>query len=147
MATANIIDDMACNCLLAASRRLSRVITSLYEEEFRPHHVKASQFNLLVVVAKAGPVRRIDVGKYADIDPSTLTRNLAVMITNGWIEEVIEGDDGRGNPLQITQKGRRLIEAIGPGWRRAQQRARKLLGAEREAALASIFGFPTEEGL
>lgn len=145
MAAQDIIDDMACNCLLSASRRLSRVMTSLYEEEFRPHHIKASQFNLLIVIAKAGPVRRTDVGRYADIDPSTLTRNLAVMISNGWVEEVIAGEDGRGNPLRVTNKGRRLIEAIAPGWRRVQQRARKLLGTERVAALASMFSLSGEE--
>jgi DNA-binding MarR family transcriptional regulator len=145
MTKPDIVEDISCNCLLSASRRLSRIVTSIYEEELRLHHVKASQFNLLVVVAKAGPVRRTDIGRYADIDPSTLTRNLSVMVSNGWIEEVVAGDDGRGNPIQITVKGRRLIEAIAPGWRRAQQRARKLLGAERVAVLTSLFDLPSAE--
>lgn len=143
MAKRDIIDDISCNCLLAATRRLGRIITGLYEEELRPFHIKASQFNLLVVVAKAGPVRRTDVGRYADIDPSTLTRNLAVMASNGWIEDVIVGDDGRGNPVRITAKGRRLIDDVAPGWRKAQQRARKLLGEQRVAALISLFELPT----
>lgn len=143
MAKRDIIDDISCNCLLAATRRLGRIITGLYEEELRPFHIKASQFNLLVVVAKAGPVRRTDVGRYADIDPSTLTRNLAVMASNGWIEDVIVGDDGRGNPVRITAKGRRLIDDVAPGWRKAQQRARKLLGEQRIAALISLFELPT----
>jgi DNA-binding MarR family transcriptional regulator len=145
MTARGIIDDISRNCLLSASRRLSRIVTSLYEEELRPHHIKASQLSLLVVVAKAGPVRRSDVGRHADIDPSTLTRNLAVMVSNGWIEEVIAGDDGRGNPLQITARGRRLIETIAPGWRRTQQRARKLLGSERVAALTSLFNLSNDE--
>jgi len=121
-------------------------MTSLYDEAPRPHGIKASQFSLLVVVAKAGPVRRSEVGRSADIDPSTLTRNLGVMISNDWIEEVIGGDDARGNPLQITAKGRRLIEAIAPDWRRAQQRARKLLGGDRVADLTSLFNLSNDEG-
>jgi DNA-binding MarR family transcriptional regulator len=124
---------------------LSRILTSLYEEELRPHGIKASQLTLLVVVAKAGPVRRSDVGRYADIDPSTLTRNLAVMASNGWIEDVIGGDDGRGNPLQITAEGRRLIKRIAPAWRRAQQRARKLLGSDRVAAVTSLLNISDDE--
>lgn len=142
MAKRDIVDDISCNCLLSATRRLGRVITGIYDEELRPFSVKASQFNLLVVVAKAGPVRRTDVGRYADIDPSTLTRNLAVMASNGWIEDVIVGEDGRGNPVRITTKGRRLIDDVAPGWRRAQQRARKLLGEERVDALISLFELP-----
>jgi DNA-binding MarR family transcriptional regulator len=146
MAALGIIDDISRNCLLSASRRLSRIVTSLYEDELRPHHIKASQFQLLVVVAKAGPVRRSDISRYADIDPSTLTRNLAVMASNNWIEEVVAGDDGRGHPVQITPNGRRLIDAVAPGWRRAQRRARKLLGSDRIAALISLFDLSNEEG-
>lgn len=138
----DVVDEISSSCLLSASRRLSRVVTGLYEEELRPHGIKASQFNLLVVVAKAGPVRRADVGRHADIDPSTLSRNLAVMIANGWIEEVVAGDDGRGNPLHVTAEGRRLIESLEPGWRRAQKRARQLLGGDRGAALTSLFDIP-----
>lgn len=145
MVKRDVVDNIACNCLLSATRRLGRIITAIYEDELRPFHVRASQFNLLVVVAKAGLVRRTDVGRYADIDPSTLTRNLAVMLSNGWIEEVIAGDDGRGNPIRITAKGRRLIESVAPGWRRAQQRAMKLLGEARVAALISLFDLPASE--
>lgn len=145
MAADHIIDDISRNCLLSASRRLSRVVTALYEEEFRVHNIKASQFSLLIVIAKAGPVRRSDVGRYADIDPSTLTRNLAVMASAGWIEEVIAGADGRGNPLQVTAKGRQLINAVAPAWRRAQQRARKVLGGDGVAALTSLFNLVTDK--
>ncbi len=142
MRKSNNIDDIACNCLLAATRRLARVVTGIYEDELRPFNIKASQFNLLVVVAKAGPVRRIEIGRFADLDPSTLTRNLAVILANGWMEEVIEGDDGRGNPVRVTAAGLRLIEVVYPGWRKAQQKARKLLGEQRAASIVSLFPTP-----
>ncbi|HEY8248491.1 MAG TPA: MarR family winged helix-turn-helix transcriptional regulator [Hyphomicrobium sp.] len=138
----DVVDEIACSCLLSASRRLGRVVTSIFDEELRPFQVKASQFGLLVVIAKAGPVRRTDIGRYADLDPSTLTRNLAVMASNGWIEDVIEGDDGRGDPVRITAKGRHLIDGVAPGWKKAQQRARKFLGDERAASLISLFQAP-----
>jgi DNA-binding MarR family transcriptional regulator len=142
MSKRDVVDEIACSCLLSASRRLGRVVTSIFDEELRPFHVKASQFGLLVVIAKAGPVRRTDIGRYADLDPSTLTRNLAVMASNGWIEDVIEGDDGRGDPVRITAKGRHLIDGVAPGWKKAQQRARKFLGDERAASLISLFQAP-----
>jgi len=132
----DIIDDISRNCLLSASRRLARIVTTIYDDELRPHGIKGSQLNLLVVIAKTGPVRRSKISRYADIDPSTLSRNLAVMLTNGWIEDVASGDDGRGNPLQITSQGRNLIDAVAPGWRRAQTRTRECLG-DRMIALTS----------
>lgn len=134
MKSHDTINDIAANCLMSASRRLSRVLSSLYDEELRPHRVKASQLHLLVVVAKAGPIRRADISRIADIDPSTLTRNLSVMISNKWVEDAVTGEDGRGSPVQITRRGRELIESTAPAWKRAQQRARKLLGGDLAAA-------------
>lgn len=144
MAADDTIDDIANHCLLSTTRKLARIVTSIYDEELRPHDIKGSQLNLLVVIAKTGPVRRSDIGRYAAIDRSTLTRNLAVMAANGWIEEVVAGEDGRGNPLQITTKGRRLIEDLAPAWQRAQRRAGECLGADRIAALRSPLGAVTD---
>lgn len=135
----NKIEDISRNCLLSASRRLSRLVTSIYDEAFRPHEIKASQFSLLVVIARAGPVRRSDISRYADIDPSTLTRNLAVMTGAGWIEEVISGVDGRGNPLRLTRKGGQLLDTVTPDWERAQERARGLLRSGAVGSLALLF--------
>lgn len=131
---------------MSRARRLARVLTAIYEDELRAFDIKPSQLNLLVAVAKFGPVRRIDLGRATDLDPSTLTRNLAVMQANGWIRDSVEGEDGRGNPVAITPKGRALIERVGPAWRKAQQRTRKLLGGDRAAALLGMFSDPAGAG-
>lgn len=143
MARHDIVDEVVEGCLMSRARRLARVLTAVYEDELRPFDIKPSQLNLIVAVAKAGPIRRIDLGRVTDLDPSTLTRNLAIMQSNGWIRDAIEGDDGRGNPVAITPKGRALIERVGPAWRKAQGRARKLLGEDRAGALLGMFEDPT----
>jgi DNA-binding MarR family transcriptional regulator len=123
-----IIDQIAQECLLMRVRKLDRVLTSIYDAELRPFGLKASQTNLLVLVAKAGPLRRIEIGKRLCLDPSTLTRSLKIMLTNGWIQEIADGEDGRGLPVQITVQGRDLLNQIGPSWRKAQTRTEKFLG-------------------
>lgn len=138
----DIVDEVVDGCLMARARQLARVVTAIYDDELRDFEVKPSQLSLLVVVAKAGPIRRIDIGRAANLDPSTLTRNLSVMLANGWIKEVVEGDDRRGNPVSITPKGKNLIERVAPAWRKAQQRARKLLGDDRAEALLSMVNAP-----
>jgi DNA-binding MarR family transcriptional regulator len=138
----DIVDEVVDGCLMARARQLARVVTAIYDDELRDFEIKPSQLSLLVVVAKAGPIRRIDIGRTADLDPSTLTRNLSVMLANGWIKEVVEGDDRRGNPVSITPKGKNLIERVAPAWRKAQQRARKLLGNDRAEALLRMFSVP-----
>jgi DNA-binding MarR family transcriptional regulator len=122
------IDQIACECLLGRVRKLDRVLTGIYDAEFRPFGLKATQLSLLVLVAKAGPIRRIEIGKILHLDPSTLTRNLKIMLTNGWIQEIADGEDGRGLPVEVTPQGRDLLNQIGPSWRKAQTRAEKFIG-------------------
>jgi len=45
--------------------------------------LKVTPINLLVLVAKAGPIWRIEIVNGLHLDPSTLTRNLKIMLTNG----------------------------------------------------------------
>ena len=142
-----IIDQIRCECLFSRARILNRVLMGIYDHELRPFGLKATQLNLLVAVAKVGPVRRIDIGKRLHLDPSTLTRNLKIMLTNGWIEEIADGEDGRGLPLQITARGRHLLNRIGPSWRKAQDRTQKFIGNDGATLLrklaANKFGFPS----
>ena len=123
-----IIEDMGCECLFSRTRILNRVLTGIYDEELRSFGLKATQLNLLVAVARGGAIRRIDLGKRLHLDPSTLTRNLKIILSNGWIEEVLDGEDGRGAPLQVTAKGRELLHHVVPSWRKAQDRTHKLIG-------------------
>lgn len=134
----NIVDQIAHECLLMRVRKLDRVLMSIYDAELRPFGLKASQLTLLVLVAKAGPIRRIEIGKRLHIDPSTLTRNLKIMLTNGWIQEIADGKDGRGLPVQITAQGRALLNQIGPSWQRAQARTEMFLGAAGAALMRKL---------
>jgi DNA-binding MarR family transcriptional regulator len=143
----NIIDQIAGECLLGRARILNRVLTGIYDDEVRSFGLKATQITLLVFVAKVGSIRRIDIGKRLHLDPSTLTRNLKIMLTNGWMEEIADGEDGRGLPLQITARGRDLLNRIGPSWRKAQDRTQKLIGHDGATLLRTLaankFGLPS----
>jgi DNA-binding MarR family transcriptional regulator len=124
-----IADEVARECVMTRWRMANRVLAAVYDEELRPFGLKSSQHSLLVAVTKAGPVRRIELGRLLSLDPSTLTRNLAVMLKHGWIEEVPDDGDQRGAPIQTTAIGRKLLERSAPAWHRAQARAKKMLGS------------------
>ena len=47
---------IAADCLAARVRLLSRTITGIYDEALRPLGVTVGQLNILVTVAKLGPV-------------------------------------------------------------------------------------------
>ena len=123
-----IADQIAAECVMTRWRMTNRILAAIYDEQLRPFGVKSSQLGLLVAVTKAGPVRRIDLGRYLSLDPSTLTRNLQVMLKHGWIKEVPDDVDQRGALLQATARGRKLLERIAPAWQRAQVKAKDMLG-------------------
>lgn len=135
----DIAHQITGQCLLGRTRYLSRVLTGIYDEEIRPFGVQASQVSLLSAVSAYGPVRRSDLGRWLHFDSSTLTRNLRVMLANHWLEEAPDGKDARGQPLQITQPGADLLQAIGPAWHRAQLRAAALVGREGKQAIIGLY--------
>ena len=126
----SIADQIASQCVMTRWRKTNRLLSAIYDEELRSFGLKSSQLGLLVAVVKAGPVRRGDLGRYLALDPSTLTRNLQVMLRHGWIEEVPDDGDQRGAPLAATATGRRLLEKVAPAWQRAQARAKRMLGSD-----------------
>jgi DNA-binding MarR family transcriptional regulator len=136
----DIVERISSGCLLGQWRKVNRLLTGIYEAEMRSSGMKSSQLSLLVAVAKAGPVRRIDLGKRLHLDPSTLTRNLQVMLKQGWIEEKPDAHDQRSAQLKVTGKGRRLLESIAPAWKRAQARAKQMLGNDGAAFVLGLKG-------
>jgi DNA-binding MarR family transcriptional regulator len=135
---ARIATEMAQECLNMRARLVSRVVSGIFDDALREIGVKSSQLDILAAIASTAPVRRTDIGRYMHLDASTLTRNLRVMETNGWIEDVPEAADGRGAPVRLTDDGENLLERALPAWREAQRAATQTLGREGRAALVSV---------
>lgn len=128
--TMAIARKMTRSCLMARTRRLSRMITAIYDDALRPFELKASQLNLLTAIAYAEPVRRNDLASAMDIEASTLTRNLNVMVSNGWVAEREDAADRRCKPVLVTAKGNALLVKSAKAWAAAQRNAATLLGSE-----------------
>jgi DNA-binding MarR family transcriptional regulator len=123
----SILAEITRGCLLTRTRRLSRLVTNTYDQALRPFGVNAPQFSLLVLISKFGPASRAEIGRINYQDRSTLTRNLALLLAEGWVEE-LKTDGGRSRPIEISRKGRQLLASAAPAWRQAQAEARDLIG-------------------
>ncbi len=99
---------------------------------------------MLVLIAKMNGGSRAELGRANHLERSTSTRNLQLLLDQGWIEEQAP-PQGRSRPILLSQAGRKLLVTAMPAWRSAQQTARRLLGEEGASALLSIAdGLPTE---
>ena len=135
-ANAGFVDEVVRECLLTRTRRISRVITNIYDHAMRPLAVGSAQVSLLATIARLAGASRAEIGRANYQERSTLTRNLALLLKEGWVEELPA--EGRSRPIILSEAGRKLLAAAAPRWRAAQTEARKLLGDEGAAALISL---------
>jgi DNA-binding MarR family transcriptional regulator len=125
-------------CLMFRVRALSRTVTALYEEELRPLGLKASQMNVMTAIAASGEARLSTLADRIALEPSSLSRVVDVMRRNGWVETVADPDDDRARLARLTDAGNALYAEAFPLWRKAQTRARKLLGQEDADVFAAL---------
>lgn len=136
----DIVGDVIRECVMTRTRRIARVITNMYDSFLRPHGINAPQFSLLVMVAKMGGASRAEIGRANFQERSTLTRNLALLLEEGWVEEVVSDAGGRSRPIVISEAGKALLEKAAPSWRAAQEKARELLGDGGVNTLFEVAG-------
>jgi DNA-binding MarR family transcriptional regulator len=130
-ATAQIsVETIAEQCIAVRLRMLSRAVTRIYNQALRPYGLTTSQMNILVAISCLGEARQHDVCQALHLEKSTLSRDVARMRSQGWLD-VVPGEDGRTALLRITPVGRSLLEQAIPAWQQAQEQATALLG-ERE---------------
>lgn len=134
--TDGLIDEMSEACIVTRTRVISRVVSGIYDDGLRGYGINSPQFILLVIIAKIGPVTRAALGRFHQQERSTLSRNLKIMLDNGWIEEVVDGAVGRSRPLAASEAGSLLLQAVEPAWRDSQAKASRLLG---DAGMNAIF--------
>src|ERR1035438_1667593 len=134
----DVIADMGSTCVLMRTRLISRVITGIYDEKLRPFGISSAQFALLVVIYQVEPATRAEIGRLQHQDRSTLTRNLKVILSEGWVEETRYGADGRSRPIVLTRVGKDLLCKAEPAWQAAQVQAKALLGEDGVTAVMDI---------
>lgn len=128
--------ELQCACL--AVRRTSRVITQLYEEELR-EHLAMPQFGLLSVIDARRGCNQATLARELDFDKTTLSRNLKLMESKGWIAHA-GSDDQRERGYRVTERGLKLLRAARPAWKRAQDRLRSAMTDDQWAAMWRTFG-------
>jgi DNA-binding MarR family transcriptional regulator len=126
------------DCLCLNTRRAARTLTRLYEEHLRPCNLTAAQFGLLSLLAARPNLSQQDLAETLDLDQTTLSRNLRLLVSNKWIKRTRSKEDRRQTLYTITPAGLELRSDALPHWNRAQQQMRASLGSDWETALAIV---------
>jgi len=132
---------IASECLSVRVRRLSRVITRIYDAAFAPLGVNTAQMNLLAAIALTGGARAADLTRVLEVEKSTLSRDLKRMEQLGWVHSRAASGK-RGRTVALTPAGSRLVIAMEKVWSEAQLAAEKELGRDSFARLRHALPSP-----
>lgn len=125
-------------CYCVALRGASRKLTSIYDEALAPAGITVAQFSLLRKVRRLGPLTITALAELAELDRSTVGRNVRLLAGMGLVA-IGAGDDHRQAVVDLTAAGQTTVEAGGPLWDGAQQGIERRLGPERAAQLFDLL--------
>lgn len=114
-------------CACQDLRRLTRIVTRIYDRELKRAGLEVTQFSLLTALAATGETNQKRLSAGLAMDSTTLTRTLGIIRKQGWVR-VRPGKDRRERLFGLTRAGKRQLEAAQPYWGRAQHRLRQELG-------------------
>ena len=117
--------DLPCAC--QNLRRVTRVVTRIYDEELRKAGLEVTQFGLLTALAATEEANQKRLSAGFAMDSTTLTRTLGLLLRQGWVR-VRRGKDRRERLFRLTQGGKRQLAEAQRYWERAEERLRKELG-------------------
>jgi DNA-binding MarR family transcriptional regulator len=128
----------AARCAAANIRRTDRVLSQFYDAALAPSGLLSTQFGLLAVLAQLAPTAMNHLAERLEMDRTTLTRNLGVLIKQQLVR-IEEGDDRRVHMVRLTPAGEAALERAWPLWQAAQTHIETALGRERfDALLAEL---------
>lgn len=107
------------NCHCLAARKRARETTRLYEEQLRPHGLRATQFSILAALALKGPTPLGELADLLGLERTSLTRSANRLEDEGWVAEA-ESEDARVRRPKPTPAGREKVESAYPAWKEAQ---------------------------
>ena len=124
-------------CVAMRIRTISRAVSRIYDEAFRPHGIKASQLSILAVVSILGQAEPSEICRMLHLEASTLSRNMSRMRSRGWLK-ASPRKDKRAHRLKLTARGNRILMEAFPAWREAQEKVTLLLGKRNAGAIGRI---------
>lgn len=122
----------SCNpqvCISGKITRCNRIIASVFRKHLKPFGITNSQLSTLFIISKApNPTQKL-LSEKMYMDKSTVNRNLKRLLESRCIDKLNVHD------LQVTIKGKELLEQVIPHWENAMTEIRSILEEEGEKAL------------
>src|SRR5260370_4159994 len=101
---------MKSTCYCVVVRTAAGKTTALYDAILEPAGVTLAQFSLLRKIERAGTVSLTKLGQLAELDRSTIGRNVKALEKLKLVRTALAEEDQREAALQLTPAGRRALK-------------------------------------
>lgn len=130
---------MPAQCYCAVLRGAARKVTAMYDDALAPVGVTIAQFRLLRLVERApDPLSLTELGRVAELDRSTIGRNVKLLQRMDLVR-IVPGGDQREATVMLEEAGRLTLRDATPLWHGAQRRIEAALGPETALRLHSLL--------
>ncbi|MEW6121945.1 MAG: MarR family transcriptional regulator [Pseudomonadota bacterium] len=131
---------MTSSCYCALLRKATRRVSATYDAALAPFGINIAQYALLRTVARKGPLSLTQLGRIADLDRSTIGRNVRVLERLELMRTGRGDDDQREAVITLTDKGRSVLDGARSAWEACQESIEAKLGPAKVDALREILG-------
>ncbi|WP_396658997.1 MarR family winged helix-turn-helix transcriptional regulator [Microbacterium oxydans] len=138
-------DVDAADAVLHASRALLGVVARSIAPAL--DQISLPQFRVLVVLTATGPLRMGALAERIGAQPSTFSRTVDRMVTNGWLARAANENSRREVLVRATPEGQQLVDRV---TERRSEELRAILAVltetEQKEIAAALRAFATAAG-
>jgi len=126
-----------CHCF--AVRSAARHITQFYDQLLEPTGLRITQYSILAMLKRLGPLTINALAKVLQTDRTTLGRNILPLERDGLIRIEQGASDRRAKELHLTTAGEKRLQAARPAWLKAQATFESSFGPKRAGTLRALL--------
>ena len=130
------LETSAVHLLHRAGQRAGDV----FSDEMSRVKLTPRQYAVLVSVAENEGLSQTGLVERTGIDRSTLADIIRRMLRKGLLQRKRTKEDARAYSVRLTEEGRHLLEAAGPGASRSEERLLAALPSDQRAAFIAALG-------
>jgi DNA-binding MarR family transcriptional regulator len=130
----------ACTC--GSLRKASRRISQFYDSALAPVGLKSTQFSILTEIERGSaesPVTMCELATAMVMDRSTLGHNLRPLERDELLVLRSGQHDRRKRYVELTRKGKGMLQRARKLWRHAEGRFEKIFGERHAAELRAVL--------
>ena len=118
-------------CINFKCRKSARAVTASLDRNLAPTGITSTQFSVMVGLAYYPRHSMSALANFLVMDRTTLTKNLKPLMRDKLIA-LTEGEDKRQRLLELTKRGKAVLDKAFPLWTEAQQQVSDVLGGGAE---------------